>query len=60
MTHGINLCWMPAKVMYPQAQPSVLLVDSFNFNFVDEERLDKNHKKWYYYILKVDSFWIKC
>ena len=31
--------WLPAKVMYA-ANQAFLLVDSFNFNFVDEERSD--------------------
>ena len=31
---------MPAKVMYPANSTKRFLVDSFNFNLVDEERSD--------------------
>ena len=38
--HHTPHCWFPAMVMYPADYQVFLLVDSFNSNYVDEERSD--------------------
>ena len=40
--HHTPHCWLPAKVSR-KLNHAFLLVDSFNFNFVDEERSDICH-----------------